>query len=134
MKHSITLVTGATYGLGHAAAHLLAAEGYREVIVTGRSVARIQEAATQFAAETKRQVFMPLELDLNAPASIQSALVKRGRRVDFLLPNAGMVLGKKRVLTAAGVETAQATLSGQHQPTVGLLHSPSNNNLTRRTK
>jgi hypothetical protein len=53
-------------------------------------------------------------------------LVNRARRFDFLLLNAGMVPGKKRVLTAAGVEAAQATLSGHHQLTVGLLHSPSN--------
>ena len=33
---------------------------------------------------------------------------------------------KKRVLTAAGVEAAQAPLSGHHQLTVGLLHSASN--------
>ena len=90
-----------------------AAEGYREVIDTGRRrLARIQEAE-------------PLRLK----ASVQSALaelVERGRRVDFLLLNAGMVPGKKRVLTATGVEAAQATLSGHHQLTVGLLHSPSN--------
>jgi len=76
---------------------LLAAEGYREVIVTGRSLARIQETAAQLAT-----VFPPLELD--TPASVQSTLaelVKRGRRVDLLLLNAGMVPGKKRVLTAA---------------------------------
>jgi NADP-dependent 3-hydroxy acid dehydrogenase YdfG len=66
LEHSIALVTGATSGLGHAAARLPAAEGYREVIDTGRSrLARIQEAAAQLAAETKRQVFTPLELDLN---------------------------------------------------------------------
>ena len=65
MKHSIALVTGATSGLGYAAARLLAGEGYREVIVTGRSLARVQETAAQLAAETKRQVFTPLELDLN---------------------------------------------------------------------
>ena len=129
MEHSIALVTGTTSGLGYAAASMLATKGYRQVIVTGRSLARIQETAAQLAAETKRQVFTPLELDLNAPASVQSALaelVKRGRPVDFLLLNAGMVPGKKRVLTAAGVEAAQAPLSGHHQLTVGLLHSPSN--------
>jgi NADP-dependent 3-hydroxy acid dehydrogenase YdfG len=129
MKHSIALVTGTTSGLGYAAASMLATKGYRQVIITGRSLAQVQETAAQLAAETKRQVFTPLELDLNAPASVQSALaelVKRGRPVDFLLLNAGMVPGKKRVLTAAGVEAAQAPLSGHHQLTVGLLHSTSN--------
>ncbi len=54
-------------------------------------------------------------------------LVKRGRPgFDFLLLDAGMVPTKKRVLTAAGVEAARATLSGHHQLTIGLLHSASN--------
>ncbi len=34
MEHSIALVTGTTSGLGYAAS-LLAAKGYRQVIVTG---------------------------------------------------------------------------------------------------
>ena len=74
MEHSIALVTGTTSGLGYAAARTLAGESWREIIVTGRSLARIQETAAQLAAETERQVFTPLELDLNAPASVQSAL------------------------------------------------------------
>ena len=124
MEHSIALVTGTTSGLGYAAARALAGEDWREIIVTGRSLARAQETAAQLAAETKMQVFTPLELDLNAPASVQSALaelVKRGRPVDFLLLNAGLIPGKKRVLTAAGIEAAQAPLIGHHQLTVGLL-------------
>ncbi len=128
MKHSIALVTGTTSGLGCAAASMLAAEGCRQVIVTGRSLARVQETGAQLAAETKTQVFTPLELDLNAPTSVQSALaelVKRGQSIDFLLLNSGMLPGKKRVLTAAGVETTQAPLIGHHQPTVGWLHSTS---------
>src|SRR5271154_1136866 len=126
MEHSIALVTGATSGLGYAAASMLATKGYRQVIVTGRSLALIQETAAQLAAETKTQVFTPLELDLNAPSSVQSALselVKRGRPIDFLLLNAGLVPFKKRVLTAAGVEAAQAPLIGHHQLTVGLLRA-----------
>ena len=126
MEHSIALVTGATSGLGHAAARLLAAKGYREVIVTGRRLAQIKETTVQLAAETKRQVFTPLELDLNDPANVQSAvaaLVKQGRPVDFLLLNAGLVPYKQRVLTAAGVEASQAPLIGHHQLTVGLLNA-----------
>ena len=125
MEHSIALVTGTTSGLGHAAARLLAIKGYRQVIVTGRSLNRAQETAAQLAAETKKKVFTPL-LNLDTPSSVQSALaalVKRGHPIDFLLLNAGMVPGKKRVITAAGVEAAQATLIGHHQLTVGLLRA-----------
>ena len=126
MKHSIALVTGTTSGLGYAAARTLGEEGWLEIIVTGRSLARVQETGAQLAAETKTQVFTPLELDLDTPSSVQSALaelVKQGRTIDFLLLNAGMVGGKKRVLTAAGVEASQAPLIGHHQLTVGLLRA-----------
>ena len=126
MEHPIALVTGTTSGLGYAAASMLAIKGYRQIIVTGRCLARVEETAAQLAAETKKQVFTPLELDLDAPTSIQSALaelVKRGWPIDFLLLNAGMVPGKKRVLTAAGIEAAQAPLIGHHQLTVRLLRA-----------
>ena len=81
MKHSIALVTGTTPGLGYAAACLLAAKGYRQVIVTGRSLARVKETVAQLAAETKIQVFTPLELDLDEPSSVQSALAALARRL-----------------------------------------------------
>jgi len=112
MSHSIALVTGATSGLGYAAARALAGEGWREIVVTGRSLARVQETAAQLAAETKMQVFTPLELDLDKPSSVQSALaalVKRGQPIDFLLLNAGWIGGKKRVLTSAAIEVTQAS-------------------------
>src|ERR1700739_4325905 len=126
MEHPIALVTGTTSVLGYAAASLLAGEGWREIIVTGRSRPRVQETAAQLAAETQKQVFTPLELDLDAPSSVQSALaalVKRGRPIDFLLLNAGLVPFKKRAITAAGVEASQAPLIGHHQLTVGLLRA-----------
>src|SRR5277367_599418 len=111
MEHSIALVTGTTSGLGYAAARTLAREGWREIIVTGRSLARVQETAAQLAAETKTQVFTPLELELDTPSSVQSALaelVKRNRPIDFLLLNAGLVPFKQPMLTAGGVESSQA--------------------------
>ena len=126
MKHSIALVTGATSGLGFAAARLLAGEGWHEIIVTGRSLAGAQQSAAQLAAETKRQVFTPLELDLNDPVNVRSsvaALVNQRRQVDFLLLNAGLVPYKQRVLTGEGVEASQAPLIGHHQLTVGLLNA-----------
>jgi NAD(P)-dependent dehydrogenase (short-subunit alcohol dehydrogenase family) len=126
MGHSTALVTGATSGLGYAAARLFATEGSSSVIVTGRSLAKAEEAATELAAETKTQVFTPLELDLSAPASIQSALatlIERAQRIDLLLLNAGWIGGKQRVLTAAGIEATQAPLVGHHQLTAGLLRA-----------
>ena len=124
MKHSIALVTGSTSGLGYAAALLLAKEGCGEIIVTGRSLARVQQTVAELGAETKKQVFTPLELDLDSSFSVQSAvaeLVKRGKPIDFLLLNAGLVPFKKRALTASGIEASQAPLIGHHQLTVGLL-------------
>ena len=79
MEHSIALVTGATSGLGHAAARLLAGEGWHEIIVTGRSLAGAQQAAAQLAAENKTVIFTPLELDLDAPSSVQSAACRAGQ-------------------------------------------------------
>ncbi|MEX3969100.1 hypothetical protein AB4Y42_44745, partial [Paraburkholderia sp. EG286B] len=80
-----------------------ATNGYRQVFITGRSLARVQETAAQLAAQTKKQVFSPLELELelDEPTSVQSALAeleKRGQPIDFLLLNAGMVPGKQRVI------------------------------------
>jgi len=126
MNHSIVLVTGTTSGLGHAAARMLAAAGWHHVIVTGRNLATVQQTAAELIAETDTQVFTPLELDLDRPASVRAALaelVKRGQTIDFLLLNAGMVPGKERVITAAGVEASQAPLMGHHQLTVGLLRA-----------
>ncbi|MBV9878548.1 MAG: SDR family NAD(P)-dependent oxidoreductase [Verrucomicrobia bacterium] len=126
MEHKIALVTGTTSGLGQAAARLLAQAGWTEIIVTGRTLARAQQTAAELAADTKLKVFTPLELDLDKPSSVQSALaelVKRGRSVDFLLLNAGLVPFKQRVLTEAGVESSQAPLIGHHQLTVGLLNA-----------
>ncbi len=49
MEHPIALVTGATSGLGHAAARTLAGQGWREIIVPGRRLARVKETAAELA-------------------------------------------------------------------------------------
>lgn len=126
MGPPIALVTGATSGLGFVAAYLLASEGYREVIITGRSLARTEETAAELATKAKSQGFTSLELELDEPSSVQSAvdeLVRRGRSIDFLLLNAGLVPGKARVITAAGIEATHAPLIGHHQLAVKLLRA-----------
>ncbi len=126
MEHSIALVTGATSGLGHAAARLLAGEGWHEIIVTGRSLAGAQQAAAQLAAETKTVIFTPLELDLDTPSSVQSASPSSSSEVGRSISCCSMQGWshvKKRALTAAGVEASQAPLIGHHQLTVGLLRA-----------
>jgi NAD(P)-dependent dehydrogenase (short-subunit alcohol dehydrogenase family) len=85
MEHSIALVTGTTSGLGYAAASMRAAKGCRQVIVPGRSVARVQETAAELAAETKKTGLHAagagLALDPDSFASVKKAgaePVKRG--------------------------------------------------------
>jgi NAD(P)-dependent dehydrogenase (short-subunit alcohol dehydrogenase family) len=126
MRHAIAVVTGATSGLGYAAARLLAESGWQEVIATGRSLAKAREAAARLADETSKRVFTPLALDLNTAASVGSAIAELGRRgqpIDFLLLNAGLVPFRQRDRTAAGIEASQAPLIGHHQLTVGLLNA-----------
>ena len=78
MGHSIALVTGTTSGLGYAASSMLSPpRATAQVIITGRSLAEAQEAAAKLAAETKRQVFTPLELNLDSPSSVRSIRPRR---------------------------------------------------------
>ena len=108
MEHSIALVTGTTSGLGYAAARLLAAQGYREVIIVTRAQLGPDQGNGPLNSRLRRirRSSRRCKLDLDTPSSVQSAiaeLVKRGLPIDFLLLNAGMVGGKKRVLTAARI-------------------------------
>ena len=126
MEHSIALVTGATSGLGYAAARIspprasarssspgAAWPGSRKRPLNSRLRPKHRSSRRWSWIWTRRPAFSPPLAEL----------VKRGRPVDFLLLNAGMVPGKKRVLTAAGVEAAQAPLIGHHQLTAGLLRA-----------
>jgi NAD(P)-dependent dehydrogenase (short-subunit alcohol dehydrogenase family) len=124
MTKNVALVTGTTSGLGYAAAKQLAASGWRQVIVTGRSTQRIADTVGQLAAETGSSAFSGVVLDLNAAASVTAAvaeLARRGQPIDFLVLNAGLVGGKTRVVTDEGLEASQAPLIGHHRLVMGLL-------------
>lgn len=119
------LVTGATSGLGFETAVHLADDGFDQVIITGRNPERADAARTSLIERTGKDVFLPLALDLNAPASVEHAideLAVHGQRVDVAILNAGMVSGSKLVTTDSGIEvTFASSLTGHHQLTMGLL-------------
>jgi NAD(P)-dependent dehydrogenase (short-subunit alcohol dehydrogenase family) len=121
------IVTGATSGLGFEAAAQLAERGYAKVTITGRTTARAEEARRALVAETGKDVFATLVLDLDSSASIESAaaeIVNRHDRVDTLLLNAGIVPGTQMTETVDGVEvTFASSLIGHHQLTMALLEN-----------
>ena len=123
--HTTALVTGATSGLGFAAAAQLATQDHGTVIVTGRTEERAEEARQRLVSATGKDVFIPLALDLNRSASgatLVEHLAERGYRIDVLLLNAGMVPGSQQTITDEGVEiTFASSLIGHHQLTMGLL-------------
>ncbi len=126
MKKSVALVTGATSGLGYSAAKQLAEDGWSQVIVTGRSQAKVDEAVSRLRTDAGTKNIVGLALDLDSFASVKKAvaeLVKGegGEPIDFLLLNAGMMPGKERVVTSENIEASQAPLIGHHQLTMGLL-------------
>lgn len=80
----VALVTGASRGLGFAAAAALAAEGCR-VAICGRDTARITEAAASIGAH-------PIVADMSAPDGPKRAVAKAADAlgpVDILVANAG---------------------------------------------
>jgi NAD(P)-dependent dehydrogenase (short-subunit alcohol dehydrogenase family) len=85
LKNQRALVTGATSGIGRAAALRLAEAG-AEVIVTGRDVRRGAETVAAIEAEGGTARF--IAIDLNDLASLER-LVDEAGDVDILVNNAG---------------------------------------------
>ncbi len=88
------LITGATSGIGRAAAELLATEGHR-LILTGRRVERLEALAAQLANQTHaptRSVAMDV-CDREATLASLRALPREWQEIDVLVNNAGGALG-----------------------------------------
>lgn len=86
-ERPIILITGATRGIGFAAARLLTARGAR-VILTSRDADRAEAAATELGCDW-------LVLDLTDPASVSAAaeaVQTRHGHLDVLVNNAAILL------------------------------------------
>lgn len=108
MNGKTVLVTGATDGIGKAAAMELAGLGAR-VIIHGRSARRIRDAAAEIATKTGSAT-ETLEADFSSLANVRACgeeILRRFPRLDVLVHNAGVFVGE-RTLTPDGHETTFA--------------------------
>jgi serine 3-dehydrogenase len=88
---STILITGATAGIGAAAARRFAGEGWK-VVATGRRRERLDALVAELGADKVH----PVELDIRDEAAVAAtveALPADFRAVDLLLNNAGLALG-----------------------------------------
>jgi NAD(P)-dependent dehydrogenase (short-subunit alcohol dehydrogenase family) len=121
------LVTGATSGLGFEVAAQIAEQDGGQVIVTGRTKAKARDALDQLATRTARDVFEPLELDLDSMSSVEAAadaLIERGGTIDLLILNAGIAPPADVTRSHDGIErTMSSSLIGHHILTVRLIEA-----------
>jgi retinol dehydrogenase 12 len=103
MKATVCVVTGATSGIGKAAATALARLG-ATVVMVGRDRGRTEAAAAQIAPVSAS----PPRAEIADLASLEQVRGLAGRlagldRIDVLINNAGLVLGERRI-TPDGLE------------------------------
>lgn len=90
----ITLITGATAGIGEACAHVFARERY-DVIITGRRADRLEKLALQLKKEYNVNV-LTLEFDVRNREEVISkleALPDEWKKINVLVNNAGLSQG-----------------------------------------
>ena len=97
MKGKVCVVTGATSGIGKAAAAALARLG-AQVVLVGRDQGRAAAAAAEIGAAGP----VPPKVEIADLASMEQVRALAGRlaaleRIDVLINNAGLVLGERRV-------------------------------------
>jgi 3-hydroxy acid dehydrogenase/malonic semialdehyde reductase len=98
LKNSIVFVTGATAGIGEAAAKAFAAEGAR-VLICGRRAERLGQLAKTIQREHKVPVH-PFALDVRDQAAVDKAIAglpEEWKAVDVLVNNAGLSRGMDKL-------------------------------------
>ncbi|PJJ47885.1 SDR family NAD(P)-dependent oxidoreductase [Hymenobacter chitinivorans] len=88
LTNKLALVTGSTAGIGLAIAQRLAAEG-AEVILTGRTSARIEEARAAILAATPQARIRGVAVDFGQANEVQH-LLREVPTVDILVNNVGI--------------------------------------------
>jgi len=103
------MITGATGGIGRAAAEALAAEG-AELVLVCRDASRARALCDELRDDTGNERIEPLIADLSSQQSVREAaatFLASGRPLHVLLNNAGVVM-LARTETVDGIETTFA--------------------------
>lgn len=89
-ERPLSLVTGASSGIGAAFADALAARGH-DLVLTARRADRLQALATRLQRQYDcTPTVLPLDLGTSAaPQQLHTTLLERGLHVDWLINNAG---------------------------------------------
>lgn len=106
----VILLTGATSGLGLAAARQLARCGATLVLVS-RSAQRLHQTCDMLLAETGNTAISWIECDIGEMAAVRRAAAEftdRHHRIDVLIHNAGILLHERQV-TSGGIEQTVAS-------------------------
>ena len=94
----IALITGATSGIGEAAALLLAGNNY-DLIITGRRNQRLGQLKVKIQSETDADV-LPLNFDIRKQEEVRYAinsLTTKWKNIDVLINNAGLAVGMHHI-------------------------------------
>ncbi len=105
MDHKVVLITGATNGIGKAAALEVARQG-ATVVIVGRNPAKTQATVTEIKQQSGSTAVDSLLADLSSLADVQrlaSEFRQRYPRLDVLINNAGAYYGSRQ-LSADGYE------------------------------
>ena len=101
MDHKIAIITGATAGIGHETALLLAENNYN-LILTGRRNDRLASIKNQIESNFPAKVY-PLHFDIRNRSEVEKALnslPEEWRAIDVLVNNAGLAAGLAPVNSA----------------------------------
>ena len=106
MEDRIVLITGATGGIGKAAATNLAKKGFT-VVIHGRDAAKTKAVAQEIKNATGNQRIDMLVADLFSLQEVKEMAERfkhKYHKLDILINNAGGVMGKERRVTKDGLE------------------------------
>ncbi|SFD82260.1 NAD(P)-dependent dehydrogenase, short-chain alcohol dehydrogenase family [Chitinophaga sp. CF118] len=106
MNDKIVLITGATGGIGKAAAIALAKWGFT-VVIHGRNRQKTEQVCEEIKAATgnnKIDMIVANLFSLKDVRSMANTFKQKYKRLDVLINNAGGIMGKDREITTDGVE------------------------------